>query len=304
MYIPYLSKSGTEGDSKYPNITDSYTTRPLRGVVSSTLVEVDTYPSDWNEEDEIQSRNSWLLGLISLSYMANAAYCANVSFVIDLVPHWDKRARVSLPSVGTALLRNYSTEIFANMGISALREYQEQVSASWKRAGVAIDDSFISFAILTRLKSSYLNPCGISTGGVNAFIVRIQTSDCSHWEGYTLVMHETLHVFQACDEYGDCECECKRSWCIDEPPYYCTNNLNCHRCMPAHKCVMGVDWTHPCVCPWTALQVGWGPMARDDVICNLPILPGSAYVSANGCPGQQHQSMVLLYFLLVIMAFQ
>lgn len=98
-------------DYHYPNTTEDYTGKGLRGIIAATMFEVNSatdIETEWNSEDEETIRYNWLLSLLSLAYFGNAYYCVNSSFAVDIIPNTDYRVSVDLPYTGTYNLRNYS----------------------------------------------------------------------------------------------------------------------------------------------------------------------------------------------------
>lgn len=119
---------------------------------------------------------------------------------------------------------------------------------------------------------------------------------------YILFSPPPGYATQACDEYGNCDCNCQRSWCENSYPYYCTNNINCHNCSGYDSCIMGNgSWKKSCICAWTALQIGWGTVLRNSLSveqCHVA-MPISAMPDWNSGSVTSSAAVLIGIFMLV-----
>ena len=106
--------------------------------------------------------------------------------------------------------------------------------------------------------------------------------------------HETLHLYGACDEYYESECNFGCGQCQITYDYYRSlylNSENCEYCMSNPvPCVMrsGANNDHAMndyICHYTRGQIGWGDYDGDNILDPFDLCPVQPGPSSNyGCP--------------------
>ncbi|MBU7026563.1 MAG: hypothetical protein HXS48_06445, partial [Theionarchaea archaeon] len=106
--------------------------------------------------------------------------------------------------------------------------------------------------------------------------------------------HETLHLYGACDEYYESECNFGCGQCQITYDYYRSlylNSRNCEYCMSnSVPCVMrsGANNDHAMndyICPYTKGQIGWGDYDEDNILDPFDLCPEQPGPPSNyGCP--------------------
>jgi hypothetical protein len=106
--------------------------------------------------------------------------------------------------------------------------------------------------------------------------------------------HEMLHLYGACDEYGESQCNCGCGQCYftyDSYKYLYLNSGNCEYCTSSPvPCVMrsGVNDHHDMndyICSYTRGQIGWGDYDGDFILDPFDLCPSQSGPSdMYGCP--------------------
>lgn len=81
-----------------------------------------------------------------------------------------------------------------------------------------------------------------------------------------VLAHEMGHIFWACDEYFNSECNCV----CDSNPWQ-LDHLNCEfdlGCDEDEACLMKSSHTQE-ICTWTSNQIGWSPFRLDNDVCSF-----------------------------------
>lgn len=260
----------SDEDEDLYDVTASYNGKPLSGTIAFTVFEINLVSRDgykWPKKDVENAEKAIFGSTLALSYLGAEHFCRGVTWLLELVPHDDPRARVD--GVVTASLYDrgmWISQIAPKMGANANEDLHATIALSWIDA-TGVSASYVVTGYLLSERSS--GSCGLCSSSKYVMAVTRTYADdkggCMHWSPDTLFMHELLHVFGACDEYGACSCRCSRRWCEASIPWGCYTNWNCPNCMPTTRCVMRGGEHKPCICPATALQVGWGLDRRNEL---------------------------------------